>query len=1385
MRKRIHLSPTLWVSILLVLLYATLTRAANAPVPVTADDLGGDERYLAYLSTDKPVYRSGETAYFRTVFLNARDNTPLRSDRNTIEVKISGPKGEVIHEGVSSDTDSVIGYQWQVPEGATGGQYTAKVTSRTLGTPETERVFEVRAFRAPRIKSQIQFTRDGYGPGDQVRASVSMERAEGGVPQGARVTAIARVDGNEIYRGPALQMDNTGVIDAVFNLPEHIDAGEGNLSFVIEDGGIVETASKSLPILLSKIDIEFYPESGELTAELLSRVYFQARLTNGKPADVQGYIVELQGNEPGTNSVAEFRSTHEGRGHFEFTPQQGKRYTAVFTAPSGISVPAALPTVKNTGSIIAITKAMYDYADKIELKVASNSAQPPVRITLHKRNLLLDEQSTQLDSQNINNPTVVQLDAKDAEGVLIATAWDEAGHPVAERLIYRQPRFGLNVELQLSEGPFIPGAEVSVDVLTTDDTGNPIEAVVGLTVTDDTVLELIEKREQAPRLPVMVYLENEVLDLADAHVYLDNDNPLANTAIDLLLGTQGWRRFVLVDFENIKKQYPLQGARVMAQATPRKPVFRVMRQVAAVGDMEVQMVAAEAKVDAIAVDDGVRVEAAVQAPLPVDLQAAQLQALPQEPAFQENEQLEEAEIAPDNNANKLRAPEGANLALAADIAVIRAKPANVAYVREFAFQTRANRKPNDRIDFTETLYWNRGVKTGARDGRATVKFSLSDSVTTFRVLADAYGRNGALGSGDTVIASVEPFYISTKLPQHAVTGDIIELPVTLVNTTAKPMDNASLRVNGKGIDSTATTAVTLAPGERLRSIIKIATSDAGSFPITVSAQAGPYSDTVTRNLTVHPAGFPVSVSEGGLLSSNSDFSTTITIPADISADSMVATAKVYPSPLASMEEALSALLRQPHGCFEQTSSTNYPLVMAQQYFNTHTGVDPAKIAKAQSLLKAGYKKLISFESQDNGYEWFGANPAHEALTAYGLMEFTDMAKVMQVDPKMIARTRQWLLDRRDGNGGFKRNEKALDSFGRAPAPTTDAYIVWSILESGENPQTLAKEIEQVKAEAFSGKDSYIDALAANILHLAGDATSAEILLKKLATAASANGAVEGAATSITGSGGDALAIETTSLALLAWLRNYEQWAAQVEQSIKWLFERSKSGRFGSTQSTILALKAINAYDAARSAPKQPGSVQLYVNGNAFGHAVVFDENSKGAIELPDFSNELSTGEHTVELRMADGSKMPFAMEITYNTPLPSNAATTPVVLSTSLSQTRVSEGEPVELRATITVAEDNVPTPIAIIGIPAGLELRHDQLKELIGADSISAYEVRDSELILYWRALKAGETRVVPVSLTADIPGTYTGPASRIYPYYTDEQKLWQAGQSIEIVAR
>src|SRR3989442_5622717 len=80
-------------------------------------------------------------------------------------------------------------------------------------------------------------------------------------------------------------------------------------------------------------------------------------------------------------------------------------------------------------------------------------------------------------------------------------------------------------------------------VTTPEEAGKPVGAMVGLTATASSVLEMIDKSEQAPRLPVMVLLENDVRNLSDAHVYLDESNPRAPLATDLLLGTQGWRRF--------------------------------------------------------------------------------------------------------------------------------------------------------------------------------------------------------------------------------------------------------------------------------------------------------------------------------------------------------------------------------------------------------------------------------------------------------------------------------------------------------------------------------------------------------------------------------------------------------------------------------------------------------------------------------------------------------------------------------------------------------------------------------------------------------------------------------------------------------------------------
>jgi len=76
-------------------------------------------------------------------------------------------------------------------------------------------------------------------------------------------------------------------------------------------------------------------------------------------------------------------------------------------------------------------------------------------------------------------------------------------------------------------------------------------------------------------------------------------------------------------------------------------------------------------------------------------------------------------------------------------------------------------------------------------------------------------------------------------------------------------------------------------------------------------------------------------------------------------------------------------------------------------------------------------------------------------------------------------------------------------------------------------------------------------------------------------------------------------------------------------------------------------------------------------------------------------------------------------------------------------------------------------------------------LKELVKSGKIDAYEVNGREVVLYWRYIKAHDKFDLPLSLVAAVPGTYTGPSSRAYLYYTDEFKDWAPGLQVSIKPR
>src|SRR5262249_36418330 len=196
----------------------------------------------------------------------------------------------------------------------------------------------------------------------------------------------------------------------------------------------------------------------------------------------------------------------------------------------------------------------------------------------------------------------------------------------------------------------------------------------------------------------------------------------------------------------------------------------------------------------------------------------------------------------------------------------------------------------------------------------------------------------------------------------------------------------------------------------------------------------------------------------------------------------------------------------------QTSGTVYPVVMAKQYFLSHQGGTESLIEKSAEILTRGYDRLRGFECKSGGFEWFGADPGHDALTAYGLMEFTDMSGVRPVDAVLLERTRAWLLSQRDGRGTFSRKTHTLHGWLAEPEVAT-AYNVWALL-SADVEANLATEVKWIREAAERTENTYVLALAANVLQLAGDTGGVAALLDRLAGKQTENGSLRGAAVSV-------------------------------------------------------------------------------------------------------------------------------------------------------------------------------------------------------------------------------------------------------------------------------
>ncbi|MGJ8591564.1 MAG: TonB-dependent receptor plug domain-containing protein [Aquaticitalea sp.] len=690
--------------------------------------------------------------------------------------------------------------------------------------------------------------------------------------------------------------------------------------------------------------------------------------------------------------------------------------------------------------------------------------------------------------------------------------------------------------------------------------------------------------------------------------------------------------------------------------------------------------------------------------------------------------------------------------------------------------------PEERTDFRQTIYWNPVVQTD-ENGKAEFEFYNSDAITSFKITAEGIGYNGLLGRQEQLYATKKLLNIDFKAPNYMALNDTISLPVTIINesdTIVKSTLDILLPEHLKlleAIDSDITIEANSSVVVNMK-VIPIKKTDLATIQLSLNSKE--YSDSIKRDITVLSPYFPTEVSLSGSKSQNFDFEINNSVKGSVSAEF-----NIYTDVIGDVMNGIEGMLRKPSGCFEQTSSSTYPNIMVLKYLKEAGKSNPDIEAKAMQYIKEGYNRLISFETKENGFEWFGHTPPHETLTAYGVLEFTEMKEVYDgVDQKMLDRTVKWLLSRKDGKGGFKKSEKGYDSFASSPADVANAYIVYAISEA-KIEGFLDIEYTTAYNESLKSNDTYKMALMALASYNLNRQENAAILLKKIHENIDDKGfknlSVEN---TITRSYGNAKQIETVAFTLLALMREKTKNEALISKGIEYLVSQRNGGSFGSTQSTAMSLKALIEYTKGQKQKliHQNDTVELVLNGKTISSQLKIAKNGK--ITIDHLEDYLKSGKQTMKVKFTNPKmELPYSMTIKWDSYVPDSSKGCPLSFETTILNKDYKVGDNVSM--TIKVANsknEKLGMALAIVGIPSGATPQPWQLKEILEQNKAAYYEVFDNYLVFYWREFDASETKTLRLDLKADIAGSYQAPASTVYLYYGDEHKNWIEGNRLQI---
>jgi uncharacterized protein YfaS (alpha-2-macroglobulin family) len=1392
--------------------------ALNGVAATVAQDVQvSDASQRVLLTSDKPIYKPGQTVHLRALSLAATDRHPNAGASVTFEIEDG--KGNKIHKKtLQADAYGIASSDFTLGQVLNQGNFKLRAIS---GATTTEKTIEVYEYALPKYKLAVETDRPWYLAGENVAFGIDARYFFGKAVSSARVTAelVALVTGETLIGRVQSRTNAEGHLEGTLTLPSvlpGLDINAGNALAILrvtatDAAGQVVTQDQPITVAADPVRVVLVPESGQLIAGVENQLDLFVSDPIGAPLPGITARASLGG---ATQSVT---TDAFGQARLVWQPDAGDAQVDVDVDVEGGTLTRNFSFSTQEGAqhlLVRTDRAVYDVGDDVSVEVLTTGSGPVYVDWLNDGQAVDMRTLTAQDGvarftvpldTNLLGENRIQAYVVDAEGNIVRSG----------RTLFGRGAGHLSIAMSSDRQQYAPGDPAQLTFTVTDESGAPAVAALGVQIVDEAVFGVIDARPglletyfelqddfarpsyeiQAPGgdLGSLILQQTASSDAptraaaqvrAAANLAALGSSPLTGISGASWPETVAASRGVLAPFIEARKEELRAGVARLARASIRAlknegcvpadyycsslgTTFsdalsqRIARSFVAY-DFWGNAYSADAASGngAHLVSAGPDERPGTTDDFAIDIGFAELGLGGDSP--QGNVVLNDENAAGPAPAE---APQGA-----VDGASGTGAPAP---------QDSSAGAPRVRQDFPETLYVNPSIITDA-SGHATIGVDMADSITQWRVSTLGHTQSGQLGGATSGVTVFQDFFVDVSFPATFTRGDEAQVPIAVYNYLDTPQ---TVSIELAAADwytalGNTTLSLDLAPGEVRGVSVPLRIEQVGLQTLTVEAQGASRADAVARRVRVIPDGkaFPVALSgslEPGSISQTLDF------PEGAVPGSEQMYLNVYPAFFAQAVSGMDSVLQVPSGCFEQTTSTTWPNVLVTQYMQATHQITPEIQLRAESLISAGYQRLLTFEHPGGGFSWFGTqDPApFLSVTAFGLMEFGDMKAVSEVDEQMLARTQQWLVSQQGADGSWQGDQTEFFSF-QTSAVRNTAFVLWALAESGYQGPAIERGLAYVKANMNGGaesEDPYTLGLVANAMVYLADPAASDVLARLDASKQSAGDRYSwktSLQTNFYGGGNDA-DVAATALVTHAMLRA-SAYPATVKGALAFITAaKDSNGNFGSTQATTWSLKTL-VLAASRGTEGAVGTLDVSVDGAAFSQ-VELRADASDVMTTVDMSALANTGSHEIELSFVGTGQVSYNLVGSHNLPWSAIAPepTGPLSIGVSYDETSLAVDERVHASARIENLTDQTTNMILVtLGVPPGFEVQMGDFQQYLDTGVLSRAELTGKQLILYVSELGARQVQTFQYSLLATLPVRASDGGAEVSLYYEPEQK-------------